>query len=357
MIRPLRLCAVPLLALVLGLAACSSGGAGSASSHGEVAAGGADGDDVAAGGVADQAKAAPPQAAGRAVAAAPAAGGSGATLPDPTVKLVKTADVVIEVQHLDTSAARVRGLAEGAGGAVSSETTSYSEKARTAAPAGGGPPAPTVEPGESVLVLRIPVAQLDVTLEKVVGVGKELWRTSSSVDVTGDLADLGSRVKTAQASVERVRALLARAGSVQEIVSIEAELTRRESDLEALEARQGALAGRAALSTLTVTLRTPDVTSPVIPTDDDGFVGGLKRGWHAVVVSTGVVLTVLGALLPLTVLVAVVGLPVWWTLRRRHARATPPAPPTAAAPPPSPGPAPAPAPVLTSSGGTPPSGR
>jgi hypothetical protein len=335
MSRPRWIIAIPLLAVALGLTACGAESSGTSSSKAEAPAQAAAGDAMAA----------PVVRGAAADAGKPGAAAGGVALPDPGVKLVKTADLVVEVERLNTAAARVRALAEGVGGAVSSETTSYSDKAPSrpatapasdATPGSGATPA-SVQPGESVLVLRVPVARMDQTLEQVAGVGKELWRTSSSVDVTADLADLGSRVKTAQASVERVRALLARAGSVQEIVSIEAELTRRESDLEALEARQAALSGRADLSTLTVTLRTPEVTSPVTPAEDNGFRSGLRRGWHAVVVSTGILLTVLGALLPLAVVAAIIGLPVWWGLRRRSGRRRP-APATAPGTPPNPPP-------------------
>jgi Domain of unknown function (DUF4349) len=316
MSRTRRILAVPVLAVVLGLAACggASDSGSSAPSRAEpVAAGGAAGDSA--------------EVAAATPAAASGAGGNegktaGSGLPAPSVKLVKNADVVIQVPQLNTAAVRVRSIAEGVGGAVASETTSYADRPVSGPSTGSGSDRKTVsvQPGESVLVLRVPVAAMDKAVNQVAGVGKELSRTSSSVDVTADLADLGSRVKTQQTSVERVRALLAKASSLQDIMLLETELSRREADLEALQARQASLAGRAELSTLTVTLRTPDVQDDDSADDDNGFLAGLKGGWHAVVVSTGVVLTVLGALLPIAVVGALIGLPLWWLLRRTAAR-------------------------------------
>jgi hypothetical protein len=342
-----RIVAIPLLAVVLGLAACSGGDRTSSSAS--QAAGG----EAMPSSAPLAARTASPAAAGPGMAADSAAAngsdGAGSTKAGtsalPGLKLVKTADIVVQVDVLKTSAARVRAIAEAAGGGVASETTSYSDQAPTPTAtvasasassdaAGSAKPDPTaVQPGESVLVLRIPVAAMDRTIEQVAAVGTELSRTSSSLDVTADLADLGSRVKTQQASVDRVRALLAKAESLQNIVLLEGELTRRESDLEALEARQAALAGRADMSTLTATLRTPAVKPPAA-TNDNGFVSGLRHGWRAVAVSTGVVLTVLGAMLPLLVLAALIGGPLWWFLRRRAAgRAKVPTPPTSTSPP------------------------
>jgi hypothetical protein len=51
-----------------------------------------------------------------------------------------------------------------------------------------------------------------------------------------------------------MRALMAKANTVGEIVSVESELTRRESDLESLLAKQKNLALQTDLATLTLTV-------------------------------------------------------------------------------------------------------
>ncbi len=188
-------------------------------------------------------------------------------------------------------------------------------------------------------MLRVPEADLDRALALVTGpggVGKELDRTTSAQDVTGDLADLASRVATQQASVARVRALLASATSLKDIVLLESEVSTRESDLEALQARRAVLADQADLATLTVDLRTPATIPPppAEPADPNAFLQGLQSGWHAVVASTTVIVTVLGALLPLAVVAALLGVPVLWVLRRRRSAAGPQAPAPARPPPP-----------------------
>jgi cell division protein FtsB len=319
-----------LAACALALVGCSAGSASSGASS-QSAADAARAPEMASGAAGGSAVAAPAAVPSAAAAKVGSLGGTAAGAGQATVnvRLVRTADVVIEVDQLPTSAARVRAAAEGAGGSVASETTSYSltalptaESGSSAASDGGQSPIPAdspARPGESVIVLRVPVATLDAVIAKVVAVGKELGRTSSSVDVTADLADLGSRVKSQQASVDRIRLLMSRATSLQEVVLLESELSRRQADLDALAARQASLADRADLSTLTVTLRTPEA-KVATPNENPGFVSGLKDGWRAVVKSTAVVLTVLGALLPLLVVAAIIGGPVWWAVRRRQRR-------------------------------------
>ncbi|MGZ4650094.1 MAG: DUF4349 domain-containing protein [Kineosporiaceae bacterium] len=147
-------------------------------------------------------------------------------------------------------------------------------------------------------------------------------RSATAQDVTADLADLESRVATQRTSVTRVHALLAKASSLQDVVTLEAEVTKRESDLEAAEARRAALADQADLATLTVDLRTPRAVG-VAAQQPNAFLDGLRSGWRALAATTTVILTVLGALLPIVVAVAVVGGPVAWWLRRRRGPSRP----------------------------------
>jgi hypothetical protein len=120
---------------------------------------------------------------------------------------------------------------------------------------------------------------------------------------------VASRLRTQQASVDRIRALLAQATTVGEIVSIESELTQREADLESLEAQQASLSDLTTLSTITVTLLGPQAVAA--KPKPAGFIGGLDRGWHAFVASMVWLLMVIGAILPFG---ALVGL-VWWLVR------------------------------------------
>jgi hypothetical protein len=150
-------------------------------------------------------------------------------------------------------------------------------------------------------------------------------------DVTEDLVDLDARLATQEASVERVRALLARAQTIGEIVSIESELTQRMAELDSLKQRRERLGGLVALSTITLNLRGPD--SPGLAEPESGFLAGLKSGWAGFLASVEIVLTIVGWLLPFAL---VIGPPVWllvWLLRRRRTR---PATPAAQTPPTTP---------------------
>ena len=119
-----------------------------------------------------------------------------------------------------------------------------------------------------------------------------------------------------EASVNRVRALMSQATKLADIVTLEAELSRRQADLEAMQSQLAALEDATTLAPVEVRLST-DATVLEEAEDDTGFLAGLTAGWGAFTASVGVVLTVLGAMLPFAVVAAVVAVPVVLWLRRR----------------------------------------
>src|SRR5207253_4209221 len=118
------------------------------------------------------------------------------------------------------------------------------------------------------------------------------------------------------------RALMDKAQTLTDITTLEAELSKREGDLESMQARQRSLTDATALSTITLTLLSGDAPAPVVAHKaDTGFLAGLRGGWKAFTAFVDVLLTVLGALLPWIVLVGLVVVLPWMVYRRR--RATP----------------------------------
>ena len=133
--------------------------------------------------------------------------------------------------------------------------------------------------------------------------------------------DVASRLRTQRESVARVRVLLDKATTIGQVVQVESELTRRQADLESLEARLAALSEQSTLATLTVSL-SPVQAAATTKVAPGAFVEGLRGGWQAMLASVAVALRVLGALLPFGVLAALVGLPVMVLLRRRRTQPT-----------------------------------
>jgi hypothetical protein len=236
---------------------------------------------------------------------------------------VRTGQVSVQVKDVDVAVSSARSFATAAQGFVQDEKTSTRpvapEDQRTDRPQQTSPTdVPSVVVDQSVLTLRVPQQSLDQVMQQVGGLGVVRSRSQSSQDVTDSYVDTASRVKSQRASVDRVRTLLGRATGIGDVVRLESELSRREADLDALEARLASLDDSTTLATLVVTLSRPDVDVPA-PAEDDGFLAGLQAGWHALGASGTMVLQIVGALIPFAFLLALVGLPVWLVLRRRRA--------------------------------------
>jgi hypothetical protein len=183
-------------------------------------------------------------------------------------------------------------------------------------------PQPVAGYESSTTTLRLDNDKVDALLRDVAGLGTVEASSRSSADVTAEVADIDARVRNAQASLARVRALMSKATSIGDIVALEGELSRRQADLEALQARQRALADQTAQATVTVRLYGADAPAP--EAEQTGFLAGLSAGWSAFTGALVVALTVLGAVLPFLLVLGPIALVVWLVARR--SRRTPAAP-------------------------------
>lgn len=226
-----------------------------------------------------------------------------AGVPTVTDQLIaRTASVGITVPDVEGAAARLRQLASAMGGVVTAENLVSRVDAE-------GLSTPT-----STMVISVPADRLDSTLEQLKSIGTITSRVISSDDVTTQVADVNSRIKTLNGSIQRLGDLSKKAGSVTELTELENEITNRISERDSLIAQQEVLAKRVARSPITITLDPPAKAGELQGT---GFLGGLLAGWNALVSSSRILLTIVGAVLPFLAVVALVATPLlWW--RRAH---------------------------------------
>jgi hypothetical protein len=171
------------------------------------------------------------------------------------------------------------------------------------------------------MVLRVPVEDFDTTLLQLSKLGTLVNRVSSAKDVTTEVADINSRVRSAQRSVITLRQLFDRAHQLSDIIRLESELSQREADLESLEAQQRSLNDLTTMSTITMTMELPPVApkpKPVPHHHDKagGFLSGIHQGWDALMETVRAVGLGLGVVLPLGTLAVLLAALVYWLVRR-----------------------------------------
>ncbi|MGH8792499.1 MAG: DUF4349 domain-containing protein [Stackebrandtia sp.] len=237
--------------------------------------------------------------------------------PDEDRAVVYTAELVVRAEDPAATADEAAGVVSGVDGFVAEDVRESDSDLASA-----------------TLTMRIPVDSFHDTLDALSSLGdEEVSRNIAAEDVQEQIVDVDARIESMQASVERTRDLMEQAESIDDIVTLENELTTREADLAALQGKLESLNDAAEYSTLELRVITPEAAAE--PDDDlpDGFVGGLAAGWKGFVglVSFGVM--IFGVLLPFLIAFGTPAGALWWWLRRRSARrkaaASPPRPQSA----------------------------
>lgn len=171
--------------------------------------------------------------------------------------------------------------------------------------------------GSAQLTLRIPADKLTSVLENLEELGRADEVSLSTSDVTVQTQDLDARINSLRASIERLNGLISQATSIDDLITLEGEISNRQAELESLEAQQRYLSDQVAMSTISLYLRS-DAEAP--PTDPDTFWDGLGAGWTAFVGFWAGLLVVLGVLLPWLITLGLIALIIILIVRARRRR-------------------------------------
>lgn len=213
--------------------------------------------------------------------------------------IIRTASLTLQVKDVPKALDSARTAAVDAGGYVGDETTTRD---------GGGRE-------RTRAVLRVPTDRYDAVLSSLEGTGKVVERTAKAEDVTDQVVDVESRVKSQRVSVARVRELMDQATKLSDVVALEGELSTRESDLDALLAQQASLKDRTSLATITLSLSETPLKQAAKKSGTPGFVDALTGGWDAFVTMLRWIAVVFGVVLPF-LLSAGLLLALWLRLAR-----------------------------------------
>ena len=221
--------------------------------------------------------------------------------------VISTGQVTLHTRTMSRARAEIIRLVDSWGGTVANEQSASDDHGRLV---------------DSTLTLRVPSSRFDDAMTAFGTLGDVEQRSTTSEDVTTKVIDNDARVRAAERSIRQIEALLSRAEKLGDIIAIENDLARRQADLDSLKSQQAWLQDQTSLSTINVYLSRP--STHVTTHETKGFLAGLENGWHALGGATVLALTVLGAVLPFAVVLALFGVPLWLVVRRRRV-APPPA--------------------------------
>ena len=219
-----------------------------------------------------------------------AAGSAGALTPGlpSSQRVIKTADYTIEVPQgeFDGKYLEVKAIASRYGGyVVSADARSYSEDLMR---------------GTITIRVASTADNFDRAQDAIDALGNVKSRKISGQDVTEEYVDLQSRLRNYEAQEAQMLALMQRAQTIEEILSVQSRLSDVQSQIEQIKGRMKYMESRTDFATITVDMReTKDGGVQETGGTDWGFVESVKyAGWLAVQTFNFVIMA-MGVILPL----------------------------------------------------------
>jgi Domain of unknown function (DUF4349) len=178
--------------------------------------------------------------------------------------VIRTAKLVLQVADVDQAVDRVRQAAQAGGGYLSASNTRI-EQDRPVAD----------------LTLQVRSDALDATLQALRGLGKVDSETSTSQDVTEEYVDLDANMRNLQASESAILRLMDRAQRIEDIISLQRELTNVRGQIERIQGRKSYLERRTDMASVSVSLHLPPAEGATTPGGGFDPLAVARRGWNA----------------------------------------------------------------------------
>ena len=169
-----------------------------------------------------------------------------------------------------------------------------------------------------VISFMVPAKNFDDTIDGIAKLGKVQNEHISGQDVSAQYVDLQARLANEEAQRNAMLALLQRAQSINDIITVQNQLGQITQQIEELKGQIQYLDHNTSFSTVTVSIVEAGAPAPTQSTDNWGFVTALSDAAHNFVTTINYILTGLGAIGPVLVLLALgyfvwrrLGSPMW----------------------------------------------
>ena len=154
----------------------------------------------------------------------------------PDLLIIKTGSISIRVVAMDTAINQATDAVAALDGYASGSSRS-----------GDG------DEAAASMTFRVPAARWEAALEAIRGIAEDvLAEESTSEEVTGEVADLGARIRNLEATERALQAIMDRATVIKDVLTVQSELTDVRGDIERLATQKAQLEAQAAMSTLNV---------------------------------------------------------------------------------------------------------
>ncbi|HYQ02706.1 MAG TPA: DUF4349 domain-containing protein [Polyangiaceae bacterium] len=243
---------------------------------------------------------APAAAPGVAASAGPVSQKPGVT----NRKIIRQAELELEVKSPGTTQTTIEQLAEQHGGYVVSAIRNTDNGS-------------AIDVNVTVAV-RVPQAELMSTIAQIKQLGRGVGSERiTSDDVTDEYVDLAARTASQKQLEQQYLELLKRAGTIKDAMEVQKALAEVRVEIERMEGRARLLDKESAFSTLTVHLVT---AVPQIAVAGSDFSGTIRRAWSdALSLSTDMIsggIRLIGFLVPVFMLIVLPAFSITWIVRR-----------------------------------------
>ncbi len=167
-------------------------------------------------------------------------------VPNPEDRIIKTGTISIQVANLDASITLATDQMHGLGGWLAGSDRSVGQAGDAAS-----------------VTYRVPVNRFEDALAAMRRLGsKVLSEHTDSTPVGGQIVDLQARIDNLKASEKAIQAIMEKAKTIGDVLSVEQRLAEVQGQIEQLSGQLGALTDQSAYSTLTVVFQVPAQPTP-----------------------------------------------------------------------------------------------
>ena len=163
-------------------------------------------------------------------------------------QVISQASVSLNVSNVSTALNQVETMAQNLGGSVDNMSSSGAQNQE-----------------QANVTIRVPANQFLTALNQLQNMGTVENQNINSQDVTQQYIDLQAQLTSAQMEEQSLQAILAKATTVSDEIAIQEQLTQVIAQVENLQGQINYMQNQVAMSTITVNLNTPQVSTGQAP--------------------------------------------------------------------------------------------